>query len=253
MSRRSILKLAACSPLLVAAQDPQPPADAGNVPALPGPEPIPNVPLGPVLKTTPVRPGPAGPNVQLVDASPLPKDREGIWILDFAFKPVRIVTLEVRGQRRPVHYLYYRVINRTGKPRMFVPQFTIVTDTGKRFEDTVLPRAVDIIRDREDPTVPLYGAVDVVGVLPPTGSQRGVDDAIFGAAVWDNVDPRADAFKVYVRGLSDGYRTIPNPDGGEPITQYKTLRIDFYRPGDELDLNEREIHLADPPSEWIYW
>lgn len=248
-----MLRLAACSPWLVAAQDPQPRAENPSGQPLPGPAPIPIVPLGPVLKTTPVRPGAVGPNVQMVDASALPRDREGIWILDFAFKPVRMVTVEVQGRRRPVHYLYYRVINRTGKPRMFVPQFTLVTDSGKRCEDTTLPDAVKLIQDREDPTVPVYGAVDVMGILPPTGSKQGVDDAIFGAAVWDNVDPKADAFKIYVRGLSDGYRMIPAPNGGEPQIQYKTLRIDFFRPGDDLALNEREIRLADPAYDWIYW
>jgi hypothetical protein len=253
MTRRMMLRMAAATPLIARAQDPQPKGDQPAAEPLPGPDPIPKVPLGPELKTTPVRRGATGPNVQLVDASPLPRDREGIWILDFAFKPVRLLTMEVRGRRRPIHYLYYRVINNTGEPRMFVPDFTIVTDSGRRYSETVLRDAIPLIRDREDPTVPLYGAVDVIGVIPPSGAKQGIDDAIFGAAVWDNVDPRADAFKVYVQGLSNGYRMVPSPDGGEPQIQHKTLRIDFYRPGDELDLNEREIRLADPPYEWVYW
>lgn len=248
-----MLRLAAATPLVAGAQDPQPKADPPAADPLKGPDPIPQVPLGPELKTTPIRSGLAGSGLVVVDPSPLPKDREGIWILDFAFKPVRIVTLEVRGKRRPVHYLYYRVINRTGEPRMFVPHFTIVTDSGRRCEETVLPDAIKLIHSKEDATAPLYGGVDVMGIIPPSGSKQGIDDAIFGAAVWDNVDPKADAFKVYVRGLSNGYRMVPSPDGGEPQIQHKTLRIDFFRPGDELDLNEREIRLGDPPYDWIYW
>jgi hypothetical protein len=252
MTRRLMLQLTATAPVAAwAQQEPAPKPAEGSLP--PPPE-IPNVPLGPVLKTTPIRRESPGPNFYVVDASPLPKDREGIWILDFAFKPMRIVRVDLPGKgRRPIHYLYYRVINRTGEPRMFVPQFTVVTDTRKRYEDQVIPQAVEVIRAREDATKDLYGNVDAVGILPPSGSKQGIDDAIFGVAVWDGIDPHADRFSVYVRGLSNGYRTITPPGGGEPQIQYKTLRIDFLRPGDEFNLNEREIRLADPPYEWIYW
>jgi hypothetical protein len=243
------------------------PADAPDQPApdadepLKSPDPIPDVPLGPVLPTTPTTRLAPGPNVVVVDSSVLPKDRQSIWVLDFAFKPMRMRTVELPGKgRKHVHYLWYRVVNRTGKPRMFAPQFTLVTDTGKRYEDMVIPQAVEVIKNREDPTRPLLGAVTVMGILPPTGGKEGVDDAIDGVAVWEGIDPEADSFKVYVRGLSDGYQevTVPGTDANgaeatKPITRYKTLRIDFIRPGDSRRLNEREIHLADPPYEWIYW
>jgi len=59
-----------------------------------------------MLPTTPVRNGSAGYNVQMVDAALLPRDKEGIWVLDFAFKPVRLRTVEVDNKRRTIHYLY---------------------------------------------------------------------------------------------------------------------------------------------------
>ena len=31
-------------------------------------------------------------NVQMVSAALLPRDKDGIWVLDFAFKPLRIKT-----------------------------------------------------------------------------------------------------------------------------------------------------------------
>ena len=111
------------------AQD-QPAAEKSEVPKLEGPPPVKEVRLVPDLPTIPVRKGQAGFNVKMVDASLLPRDKEGIWVLDFAFKPVRMRTVDLPGKgRRPIHYLYYRVINHTGKPRMFVPQFSLVTDT----------------------------------------------------------------------------------------------------------------------------
>ncbi|MHC5540187.1 hypothetical protein ACYOEI_18360 [Singulisphaera rosea] len=232
-------------------------ANASTLELTPPPE-IPNVTLAPALKTTAVRRGSAGFNVQMVDTALLPRDKSGIWVLDFAFKPVRIITSEIGGKRRQLHYMYYRVINHTGKPQMFVPQFSLVTDTGKRYEDTVVPSAVKNIQAREEPTIPLLGAVNIMGTIPPS-TKEGVDDAVFGVAIWDNVDPHADRFQIYVRGLSDGLQVIPRPQDAaakapvKPIIRYKALRVDFVRRGDEHNLNEKEIQLLDPPYEWVYW
>jgi hypothetical protein len=226
---------------------------ATDVGALPGPPAIPPANLLTGLTTVPVRRGASRYNVQMVDASLLPRDKPGIWVLDFAFKPLRMRTVEIPGKgRKQVHYLYYRVVNRTGKPRDFLPQFTIITDTGQRCEEAVLPKAVKIIQAREDPSIPLLGAVDVAGVIPPS-TKDGVDDAVYGVAIWDKVDPKADRLQIYVRGLSEGYKDVPAPDGGKPTTTYKTLRIDLIRRGDDRNLNEKEIEPADPAYEWLYW
>lgn len=291
------------------------------------PRPIPEKPLGNTLETTTVRRGAAGFNVQMADASVLPREkspeldfdtqtadftrnetvtgtasgakavivdqidygkngtltlgkvsgtfqegetitdskggsatakgpqREGIWILDFAFKPVRVRDVQIKGKgRKPVYYLYYRVINRTGKPRMFVPEFNLVTDSGKLHREDTLPEIVPVVRAREEPTIPLLGSVDVVGMIPPS-TKDGLDDAVFGVAFWvvDDDLAKADSFKIYVRGLSDSMQVVTPPDGGKPVTKYKTLRIDFSRFGDEREVNEKEIRLLDPPYEWTYW
>lgn len=148
---------------------------------------------------------------------------------------------------------------------MFVPQFTLVTDDGKFFDDQVLPRAVEdverrerskalrVIEAREDPTTPLLGAVEIIGVLPPSAPKQGVDDAVYGVAIWEVNDDiaRADSFQIYARGLSNG--SFPDKlDDNTPIVRYKTLRIDFASPGDERDRNESEIRLLDPPYHWEY-
>jgi hypothetical protein len=91
-----------------------------------------------------------------------------------------------------------------------------------------------------------------MGTIPPS-TKQGVDDAVYGVAIWDGVDPKADRLNVYVRGLSDGYQALRPPDGGKPIIRYKALRIDFIRRGDERNLAEKEIQLLDPPYEWVYW
>lgn len=236
---------------VVLAQD-QEKAEAKGVEPLPSPAEIPKVAPLPDLPVTPVRRGAPNFNWEMVDASLLPRDKQTIWVLNFAFKSLRMRTVDIPGKgRRQIHYLYYRVVNKTGEPRDFVPQFTLLTDTGKRYEEAVLPKAVEIVKNREDPSIRLLGAVDVVGRIPPS-AKEGIDDAVFGVALWDGVDPRADRLSIYVRGLSDGWQDVTTPDGKQ-ITKYKTLRIDLIRRGDDRNLNEKEITLAEPPYEWIYW
>jgi hypothetical protein len=242
----AVTVIAAAVPSLCSAQDPE------NE-KLASPAPIPEAKLVPELRTIPIARDRPLFNVQMVSAALLPRDKEGIWVLDFAFKPLRIKTVEIPGVgRRQVHYLYYKVVNRTGKPRMFVPQFIMVNEAGEKFEDNVVPQAIPHIQVREDGAIPLLGAVNVMGMIPPS-IKPNVDDAVIGVATWDKWDARSDRFSIYVRGLSDGYKELAAPSGGKPTIKYKTLRIDFIRRGDHLNLHEKEIQLADPAFEWIYW
>ena len=242
------------------AQDQEDPALQEAEPKMrrPSPPELPKPTPAPTLKTIPVKRGALGFNEIAVDSTRLPRDRQGIWILDFVFKPVRIRTIEVPGRgRKQIYYLWYRVVNRTGEPRLFVPQFSLVTNTGKRYDDVTIPQAIPVIQAREE-GIPLLGAVSIMGLIPPS-TREEIDDAVYGVALFENVDPRATSFKIYVRGLSDGYQVIPgdpnatDPKGTREIVKYKTLRIDFTKLGDEFLINEKEIQLQDPPYEWIYW
>ncbi|QEH37192.1 hypothetical protein OJF2_57790 [Aquisphaera giovannonii] len=241
------------------AQD-QPPAAAGAAApqgpagdALPPPQPIRPDQLVPQLKTIPVRKDRPSYNLEWVDSSVQPRDKEGIWILSFAYKPLRIQTVEIPGKgRQLVYYLYYKVVNRTGAPRMFVPQFTMVNEEGKRFDDQVIPEAIPVIRAHNDATIDVQGAVNIMGMIPPS-TKKGVDDAVFGVATWQTWDRKADRFSIYVRGLSDGYKEIADPSGGKPVVKYKTLRLDFIRRGDEHNVRSEEIEVGSPPYEWVYW
>jgi hypothetical protein len=233
--------------------DPEQQAAGGAGEPLAKPPEIPEVKLVPNLHTIPVPHDRQSFNVQMVNTALLPRDKDGIWVLDFAFKPLRIKTVDLAGKgRRPVHYLYYKIVNRTGKPRVFVPQFIMVNEDGKRIEDAVVPEALPLIQAREDATIPILGAVNIMGAIPPS-TKPDVDDAVYGVAVWDKWDYKSDKFSIYVRGLSDGYKETPSPSGGKPTVKYKTLKIDFIRRGDERNIHEKEIELNDPPYEWIYW
>ena len=186
-------------------------------------------------------------NVQLVNAALIPRDKEGIWVLDFAFKPLRIKTVEIPGKgRRQVHYLYYKVTNRTGKPRMFVPEFIMVNEQGQKFLDNVIPQAVPLIQAREDSTIPLLGAVNIMGIIPPS-TKPDVDDAVFGVATWDKWDPKSDRFSIYVRGLSDGYKEVPTAGGGEADRQVQDA-ADRFHPARRRAQFEREGNLPERPA-----
>jgi hypothetical protein len=217
------------------------------------PEPVPEFKLEKTLPTIPVPRDRRQFNLEMVNASLHHRDKQGIWVLDFSFKPLRIVTVSIPGKgRRYIHYLYYKVVNRAETPRMFVPQFYLVNEKGQKFEDNVVPQAIPVIRAREDESIPVLGAVDVVGMIPPS-RKANVDDAVYGVAVWEKWDYKADRYSIYVRGLSDGYRETPAQSGAKPVVKYKTLRIDVIRRGDEHNISEKEIELGQPPYEWVYW
>jgi hypothetical protein len=229
------------------AQNPAP----DNAPQV-GPDPIPEFRLPPVPTQPFNRSTPRNTWIH-ADAAPLPKDREGIWVLEFAYRPVRVIEIELPNkQRKKVYYLFYRVVNRTGKARPLVPQFALVDDDGRRYEDLALPTAVQKINAKEDPTIRLLDSVQVVGEIPAS-TREGIDEAVYGVAIWPEIDHRADGFQIYVRGLSDAYQEVTPPEGGKAFTRYKALRLDFDRPGDERAAHSGEIRPADPPFEWTYF
>ena len=72
-------------------------------------------------------------------------------------------------------------------------------------------------------------------------------------AVWEDVDPRIDHFSVYVRGLTNALKFADDqnfPVGGKPtqgrLYTYKTLQLNFWRPGDTRDEHESEIRYGTP-------
>jgi hypothetical protein len=206
----------------------------------------------PVLHTIPV-PRNRDLNFQKVDGSLLPLDKQGIWELDFAYGRLRGMKVNIRGKgERKIYYLYYKVVNRTGAPRMFAPQFIMVNDKDEKFEDSVVPQAIQAVRLRERPSIPVLGRANIKGMLPAS-TKPDVDDAVYGVATWEKWDPNADRFSIYVRGLTDGYEEVPNPSDGKPSVKHKTLKLDFIRQRGNPNIRLPEIEFADPPHEWFYW
>lgn len=68
--------------------------------------------------------------------------------------------------------------------------------------------------------------------------------AVYGVAVWRNVDDQADFFTVYMSGFSNAYR-ISADAAGNKVVEEKVVIQKFKRPGDEFRQEELEYRLVD--------
>jgi hypothetical protein len=208
------------------------------------------------------------------------KFHRDVWGLEFSFKPLRMVYVDVpqpdgKMQRKLIWYLVYQVKNTgamlkpveqadgtftaepgQGGPALFLPQLVLEaqdrTDTGQRvakaYLDRVIPAAVEVIRQRETPDRKLLNSAQISEQPIPA------DRSLWGVATWEDVDPRIDFFSVYVGGLTNAYRWKDpagayrpgDPPGKGRQFSRKTLQLNFWRPGDELDEHESEVRFGVP-------
>jgi hypothetical protein len=220
--------------------------------------------------------------------------RREIWNLEFAFKPLRMIEVDVpqatgKMQRRLIWYLVYRIkysgndLKPEGKLdrfqqetfprnaninyefRRFFPHFileTVDVDYNKKqYLDRIIPAAKIPILLREfpgkEPGVPelapeqFYNAVEVSQVKIPRSDAR-TDRSVWGFVTWEVVEPKIDYFAVFVGGLTNAYKFEDPPGGykaGDPpgtrrTYEYKTLQLNFYRPGDAVLEHEGEIRYG---------
>lgn len=198
-------------------------------------------------------------------------DKADVWALDFRFKDPRLIKVNYPGRgTRIFWYFWYQVVNRTGEPRRFAPEFELVTlDNPGVYKDEVLPVVVDAIKRIEDPTgyQDIKNSVTISGNPIPVSKpvDQAFPKAITGVAIWDaspaDLKKRdsetkdlmdCTRFSVFVRGLSNGFVTVdPIAPGQPPVTRYKTLQLNFRRQGDRFSVDSRDISFV-APAEWIY-
>ena len=213
---------------------------------------------------------------------------QDVWCLEFAFKPLRMIEVDVPqesglAQRKQIWYMVYRVRN-TGagilgsvqedgafatshpqaSPHRFAPQFVLASQdrpgnagvVRKAYLDRLVPVAMETIRRRELPTGTLLNSVEMAEQELPVESGR-TQRGVWGVAMWEDVDPALDFFSVYVGGLTNAYKWQDPPGvykAGDPAGRgrkfaRKMLQLNFWRPGDALDPNEREIRFGVAPGE----
>ncbi len=253
--------------------------------------------------------------------------RHNIWALQFEFKPVRMMHIDLPRknglmERKLIWYMVYSVTNRKieeqeldlelnpngtvrsdeappkygwvepfeapdgmfkvrclNKPIRFVPEFKLEgyrslsedDRTNIVYTDEVIPWAAMKIGWREDKNRTFYTTVEMCRTLEP-GETR------WGVVTWQNVDPLTDRFSVYVQGLTNAYKWTDEPgrykvqrQAGQVVSRdpigtgrrlsRKTLKLNFWRPGDELLEHEKEIRFGIPDQrggpggvdyEWVY-
>ncbi len=174
--------------------------------------------------------------------------RSTTWYLQFTFKPLRVIQVELPNEQgrlapKTVWYMVYRVKNVGGHlkpvekaaadgglppaPEVeavddpglrtgihFFPKFTMEADIeGQKqvYLDKIIPAAVAAIRKREDPNRPLFNSVEI-GAQAVKLSTATEDNSVWGVATWVDVDPRIDFFSIYVSGLTNAYRWS-DPEG----------------------------------------
>ncbi len=206
--------------------------------------------------------------------------RRDIWALQFNFKPVRIIYVDLPQpsgymQRKQIWYLVFTVTNRgttmhpvqaedgtytieyVDKPIHFVPAFLLHSiQRDKWYPDRVIPAAMGPIRMREDPNRAFYNTVEMVRDIQ-------VGQTVWGVATWEDIDPRIDRFSIYVSGLTNAYQWSDDSGKFKPGSPLgtgrhllrKTLKLNFWRPGDAIDLKEKQIRFGIPGEldyQWVY-
>jgi len=180
-----------------------------------------------------------------------------IWGLEFSFKPIRFLQLDVPDQRgrvtpKRIWYLVYRVRNLGDEPVRFLPRFWLESRDVKRdYPDTILPIAAGRIRQREDRGRQFLNTAEIAGEIPP--GQVDDQDGQWGYVTWVDVDPRTDHFSIFVQGLTNAYQWEDTPEGRQ--LRLKTLELNFWRPGDSLHEHESEIRYGSAEGvdyRWVY-
>jgi hypothetical protein len=215
--------------------------------------------------------------------------RRGVWYLEFTFKPLRTINVDMpladgKMDNRLIWYMLYRVKNLgqhldaapegnknqslaangpTTEPIFFHPQFVLESPQYKKaYLDRVLPMAVEAIQKREDAHRKLLDTVQM-GEQPIPLSTADEDHSVWGVATWEFIDPRIDFFNIYVKGLTNAYRfadpagayKLGDTPGTGRLFAQKTLKLNFWRPGDEHNPAKEEIFYGIPGQvdhEWVF-
>ncbi len=193
-------------------------------------------------------------NVQ--DPAEVNADDNKLWVLDFKFKDPRLIKVDVPGRGQKVcWYLWYQVSNNTRQPHRFVPDFELVThDRDTVHHDQILPKVQQAIAAVEDPTgyYKIKNSVTIAAEPIPPSLPNAAPKVVTGVAIWDDVNPDANSYSIFVAGLSNGWAlTDPLTPGGKPVVRRKTLQLDFKRLGDRYYQRSEEIRFQPPPH-WIY-
>ena len=146
--------------------------------------------------------------------------------------------------------------------RLFLPRFSlegwVFNPIERRYKkvikrDSVSPAIVRAIRAKEDPRMELLDGWQMSKAEIPK-VKRDSDVSVWDDAVWEDINPNLDYVSVFVSGLTNARRIKRNEDDSIGYVS-KTLQLNFWRPGDDLEEEKDRIKfgipLVDDPAEQI--
>jgi hypothetical protein len=201
-----------------------------------------------------------------------------LWVMEVQFKPMRMIWVELKDaatgemKKEPIYYMCYRAINRpiatridtktkpqneldaAALPPYLVPAIDLVAKNGeeiKVYSDQIIPeaqKAINAFEKRE-----YMNSVQLVQPIPPaTDGEMDDSNTVYGVAMFRGLDLDMERFTIMFRGFSNGHKSVEGSDG-TPLTERKTLKQEFWRPGDRFDpeLFGNEVRFVGEPT-WFY-
>lgn len=148
------------------------------------------------------------------------------WQLDFRPGALRLYIDPVDGGK--YWYFTYKVINRTGRDRMWAPRFEFFSDKGEiKVSGKAVPsRVTDQVRSILGNPL-LQDQNEVLGDI-----LIGEEHAKEGLVVWPADAADVTEFTIFTTGVSGRVRKVPDPKTGAPRAERWTLRFNYLVPGD---------------------
>ncbi len=181
------------------------------------------------------------------------------WELEFIYQAPQTILLRLPGEAKAQRYWYmlYTVVNRTKADQVFVPEFTLYTDTGKvhRAGDGIPAAVFDAIQRRHNNPL-LLDSASIIGKI-----LQGEDNAKDGVAIWPDIDHDARNFDIFIAGISGERAVVPLPASGpaddavQPgqskgqAVLAKTMQLNYTLPG-EAAARERTVPRLNS-QEWV--
>lgn len=163
------------------------------------------------------------------------------WALDFTFKnPQPMAVHNAEGQVQWYWYMPYKVVNQTGEDRLFIPEITIATDSGRIITagQNVPPSVFTIVKRKLLKNPLLENPMEIVGKI-----LQGEDYAREGVAIWPAFGHDVDEFVVFFAGHSGENATVLNPITGEKVLMRRTMMLRFGSPGNHPSPETQPITL----------
>ena len=206
--------------------------------------------------------------------------RKLVWYLVYAVTNSGKVMVPVEDESLPYPTTEGKKVwevKQSDKPVRFIPKFafeahcrfplpqkpSVVHETVSVYKEMVLPLAVSAIQSREDKNRKLLTTPEMCREIP-------VGETVWGVVTWFDVDTVTEEkptalyrFSIYIEGLTNAYRWTDKPENlkiegginrGRRLVN-KTLKLNFWRPGDEFYPHEGEIRYGLPGEvdyEWVY-